>query len=45
MGVERSSDLNNLTSCFDCRTNSTLIKGRMRFGYNFAQCGLIAWAK
>jgi hypothetical protein len=45
MGVERSSDLNNLTSCFDCRTNATLIKGRMRFGYNFAQCGLIAWAK
>lgn len=45
MGVERSSDLNNLTSCFDCRTNSTLIKGRMRFGYNFAQCDLISWAK
>jgi hypothetical protein len=45
MGVERSSDLNNLTSCFDCRTNSTLIKGRMRFGYNVAQCDLISWAK
>lgn len=45
MGVERSADLNNLTSCFDCRTNSTLIKGRMRFGYQFAQCNLISWAK
>ena len=45
MGVERASDLNNLTSCFDCRTNSNLIKGRMRFGYNFVQCDLIAWAK
>jgi hypothetical protein len=45
MGVERSSDLNNLTSCFDCRTNSNLFKGRMRFGYNFVQCDLIAWAK
>jgi hypothetical protein len=44
MGVERSSDLNNLTSCFDCRTNANLIKGRMRFGYNFVQCDLIAWA-
>lgn len=44
MGVERSSDLNNLTSCFDCRTNSNLIKGRMRFGYNFVQCNLVAWA-
>lgn len=44
MGVERSSDLNNLTSCFDCRTNMNLIKGRMRFGYNFVQCNLIAWA-
>lgn len=45
MGVERSSDLNNLTSCFDCRTNSNLFKGRMRFGYNFVQCDLISWAK
>ena len=45
VGVERSSDLNNLTSCFDCRTNSNLIKGRMRFGYNFAQCDLISWSK
>ena len=45
MGVERASDLNNLTSCFDCRTNSNLIKGRMRFGYNFVQCDLISWAK
>lgn len=44
-GTERSSDLNNLTSCFDCRTNSNLIKGKMRFGYNFALCDLIAWAK
>jgi hypothetical protein len=44
MGVERASDLNNLTSCFDCRTNETLIKGRMRFGYNFVQCDLISWA-
>jgi hypothetical protein len=45
MGVERSSDLNNLTSCFDCRTNANLFKGRMRFGYNFVQCDLISWAK
>lgn len=45
MGVERASDLNNLTNCFDCRTNSNLFKGRMRFGYNFVQCDLIAWAK
>lgn len=45
MGVERASDLNNLTSCFDCRTNSNLFKGRMRFGYNFVQCDLISWAK
>lgn len=45
MGVERSSDLNNLTSCFDCKTNSNLIKGRMMFGYNFVQCDLIAWVK
>lgn len=45
MGVERSSDLNNLTSCFDCRTNSNLFKGKMRFGYNFVQCDLISWAK
>ena len=44
-GVERSSDLNNLTSCFDCRTNSNLIKAKMRFGYNFAQCDLIAWSR
>jgi hypothetical protein len=44
-GVERASDLNNLTSCFDCRTNSNLIKAKMRFGYNFAQCDLIAWAR
>jgi hypothetical protein len=40
IGVERASDLNNLTMCFDCRTNSNLIKGKMRFGYNFAQCDL-----
>lgn len=45
MGVERSSDLNNLTSCFDCRTNMNLIKARMNFGYNFVQCDLISWAK
>ena len=45
MGVERSADLNNLTSCFDCRTNENLIKGKMRFGYNFVQCDLISWAK
>lgn len=45
MGVERTSDLDNLTSCFDCRTNETLIKGRFRAGYNFVQCDLIAWAK
>lgn len=44
-GVERASDLNNLTSCFDCRTNSNLIKAKMRFGYNFAQCDLIAWTR
>lgn len=45
MGVERSSDLDNLTACFDCRTNETLIKGRFRAGYNFIQCDLISWAK
>lgn len=45
MGVERTSDLDNLTSCFDCRTNETLFKGRMRYGYNFVQCDLISWAK
>jgi hypothetical protein len=45
MGVERTSDLDNLTMCFDCRTNSTLIKGRFRAGYNFVQCDLISWAK
>lgn len=45
MGVERSSDLDNLTACFDCRTNATLIKGRFRAGYNFVQCDLISWAK
>lgn len=44
IGVERASDLNNLTMCFDCRTNSNLIKGKMRVGYNFAQCDLISWA-
>ena len=45
MGVERTSDLDNLTMCFDCRTNETLIKGRFRAGYNFVQCDLISWAK
>lgn len=45
MGVERNSDLDNLTMCFDCRTNETLIKGRFRAGYNFVQCDLISWAK
>jgi hypothetical protein len=40
IGVERSADLNDLTMCFDCRTNSNLIKGKMRFGYNFIQCDL-----
>lgn len=45
MGVERMSDLDNLTMCFDCRTNETLIKGRFRAGYNFVQCDLISWAK
>ena len=44
-GTERTSDLGNLTSCMDCRTNANLIKGKMRFGYNFVQCDLIAWAK
>lgn len=44
-GTERAADLNNLTSCFDCRTNETLIKGKMRFGYQFAECNLISWAK
>jgi hypothetical protein len=45
MGVENSSDLNNLEMCYDCRTKETLIQGEMRFGYQFAQCDLIAWAK
>jgi len=44
-GTERASDLGNLTSCMDCRTNANLIKGKMRFGYNFRQCDLISWAK
>lgn len=42
IGVERASDLNNLTMCFDCRTNENLIKGKMRFGYNFVECNLIS---
>ena len=45
LGVERSSDLNNLEMCYDCRTKTTLIQGEMRVGYNFAQCDLISWAK
>jgi len=45
VGVERLSDLDNLNMCFDCRTNSNLIKGRYRIGYNFVQCDLISWAK
>lgn len=45
VGVERISDLDNLSMCFDCRTNSNLIKGRYRIGYNFVQCDLISWAK
>jgi hypothetical protein len=44
VGVERLSDLDNLQMCFDCRTNSNLIKGRYRIGYNFVQCDLISWA-
>lgn len=40
IGVERATDLNRLEMCFDCRTNSNLIKGKMRFGYNFIQCDL-----
>jgi hypothetical protein len=42
IGMERASDLNNLTMCFDCRTNENLIKGKMRFGYNFIECNLIS---
>lgn len=42
IGIERASDLNNLTMCFDCRTNENLIKGKMRFGYNFVECNLIS---
>lgn len=42
IGLERASDLNNLTMCFDCRTNENLIKGKMRFGYNFVECNLIS---
>lgn len=45
MGVENSSDLNNLEQCYDCYRKTTLIQGEMRFGYNFAQCDLISWAK
>ena len=44
MGVERTSDLDNLTACFDCRTNETLIKARFKAGYNFINCNQIAWA-
>ena len=42
IGVERSSDLNSLSMCFDCATNRNLIKGKMRFGYNFIECNLIS---
>lgn len=42
IGFERTSDLNNLTMCMDCRTNENLIKGKMRFGYNFVECNLIS---
>lgn len=45
LGVEKAADLNNLESCYDCRTKTTLIQGEMRFGYNFIQCDLISWAK
>lgn len=45
MGVERTSDLDNLVACFDCLTNKTVFKGRFRAGYNFVQCDLISWAK
>ena len=45
LGVERASDLNNLSMCYDCRTKESLIQGEMRVGYNFAQCDLISWAK
>lgn len=45
MGVERSSALNNLTQCYDCYRKTTVIQGEMRFGYNYALCDLISWAK
>lgn len=45
MGVESTSDLNNLELCYDCRTKTSLIQGEMRFGYQYAQCDLISWAK
>lgn len=45
MGVENTADLNNLEMCYDCRTKTTFIQGEMRFGYQYAQCDLISWAK
>lgn len=45
MGVENASDLNNLELCYDCKTKTSLIQGEMRFGYQFALCDLISWAK
>lgn len=45
MGVERSADLNKLTSCYDCYRKTTVIQAEMRFGYQYAECNLISWAK
>lgn len=45
MGVENSSDLNNLEMCYDCYRKTTLIQGEYRIGYQFAHCDLISWAK
>lgn len=45
LGVENAADLNRLEMCYDCYRKTTLIQGEMRFGYNFAQCDLISWAK
>lgn len=43
-GVERTSDLNNIEICYDCKTKTTYIQGEMRFGYNFIHCDLQAFA-
>lgn len=44
IGVERSSDLNNIRIVFDEVNLTTYIQGEMRFGVNFVHCDLQAYA-